>query len=550
MNWILLIAGLLAADVAASQSPVFAPSLLDFFPPSTAPSFLATPSEFAVSHAFRPATSRSHWAEGTDEAKVFHAYLTHKSLGERSWELRLGKGGQLYSIVSSFGEAMPPQSQRAPWVDEVWQMVALHDDLLDWLPAKDGGRGRIRHQANAFIHQSGMYVGRESNYPGEEENVPDAPFYSPMLANSYREDQRSYAVMSWGQVPTPSIQRSGVLFAVQFRDLGAGVIEATYVCFNFGEAPVTSLDTPWGGVRTSLFPELVMADTKGQYQFHTPFSGEMKGFHTDLKDTGGWGAATQNAADPHAWSLGLVFGRDQHWAEQSALDKASPARFQRTPTVYGAGDSRHGPRDYTVMSVGNRVNLGPGETYFRRVFFIIGTLSEVAEKAHALEPHADYHPLTFNESNTPLLPLYVRKIAGGHEVPTLENADQANAPICFTYAHPVKGSLPLFLLQETATGRYAVSTDPCRFCAKAPFANPYPEGDPKHGRFQNRVQYLTYDGKTKWLGILGYVMPQQKAGAPSGYAPLGSIPALAQVFEPGEGGRADALLVRKAVDRP
>ena len=546
----LITALLLASQASFAESPPAASPLLDVFPPSQAPTFLTTPSEFVVSHQFRSGANRSQWAEGADERTVFHAYLTHKSVAERSWELRIGKGGQLYSIVSSFGEAMPPQSQRAPWVDEVWQMVAINEDLLDWLPSKDGKRDRIRHQANAFIHQSGMYVGRENNYPGPvEENVPAASFYSPMLAGTYRPEQRSYAVMSWGQIPTPSIHRSGVLFATQFRDLGAGVIEVSYLCFNFGDFPLTSMDTPWGGVRTSIFPELVLADTNGQYQFHTPFEGDMKGFHTDLKDTGGWAAATQNAASPQAYALGLVFGRDQHWTEQSAMEKSKPNRFQRTPTLYSAGDSRHGPRDYTVMAVGNRVDVRPGETYFRRVFSIIGTLSDVAEKAKVLAPHTDYHPLAFTEKETPLLPLFAQKMPNGQSVLGLESKGPADTPICFTYARPVKNSKPLFLMQETATGRYAVSTDPYLFCTKVPFKNPYPENDPKHASFENRVQYLTYDGKIRWLGIVGYAMPEGQADTRQHrYAALGSIRELADLLA--KGASDGSLLVRTTDEVP
>ena len=130
-----LIAALLFVPLTARPEPALAASaLLDVFPAAKAPTFYEQPSEFVVSRQFRPGTSRSQWAAGVDERAVFHAYLTHKSTAERSWELRLGQGGQLYSIVSLFGEAMPPQSVLAPFVDEVWQMVAINSDLLDRMP--------------------------------------------------------------------------------------------------------------------------------------------------------------------------------------------------------------------------------------------------------------------------------------------------------------------------------------------------------------------------------------------------------------------------------
>jgi len=528
----------LTTNLALAETPVGTSPLLDLFPASSAPSFLDKPSEFVVSQQFRLWTSRSKWAEGLDEKKVFHVYLTHRSVAERSWEIRIGKGGQMYSLVSSFGEAMPPQSLENPWMDEVWHMVAVNDDLLEYLPTKDGRRGELIHETNSFIHQAGMYT-------SQKQNAPSAPFYSPMLAQSYRADQRSYAVMSWGQIPTPSVRRGLVLFYTQFRDLGGGVLEASYVCFDFGGYAVTSLDSPWGGVRTSVFPELVLADAGGQPQFHSAYYEQGDGYAVDTKDTGGWAAATQNAADPHGYALGLVFGRDQHWRSQSVLEKAAPDRFQRTPTVYASGDSRHGPRDYTVMEVSNRINCRIGETFFRRVYFIIGTLAEVTEKAKALEAHADYHPLVFDEDDTPLLPIYSRKVANGQLVPTLEMTSKSDVPMCFTYARPVEGSKPLFLMQETATGKYAISTDPYLFCARIAVKNPYPEDDPRHATFENRPQYLTYDGKTKWIDIMGYVMPREKADEKKlQYVGLDRIAPLAELFQPGESDKAKAFVVR------
>lgn len=196
-----------------------------------------------------------------------------------------------------------------------------------------------------------MYVGKQQTFS------PKSPFYAPLLAT--REDAAacSYAVMNWGQVPTASIHRSDVLFATQVRDLGAGVIEMSYLCFNFGHFPLNGLNTPWGGVRTSVFLELVLSQPDGSYRFHTPFSIAERGSYGDIAKTGGWAAATQNAANPAAFAVGLVFGRDLHWPEQLKLQRAKTPGFQQSPTVYGAGDSRHGPRDYTVMDVSSRVNI-------------------------------------------------------------------------------------------------------------------------------------------------------------------------------------------------
>lgn len=76
----------------------------------------------------------------------------------------------------------------------------------------------------------------------------------------------------------------------------------------------------------------------------------------------------------------------------------------------------------------------------------------------------------------------------------------------------MKHSKPLFLLQEAATGLYHLSTDPALLNRKEPFANPYPdESHPKHVGFQNRVQYVNYEGRTKSISLLGFVIPREKA---------------------------------------
>jgi hypothetical protein len=55
------------------------------------------------------------------EKHVFLAQMEHVDRNtNRSWRLRVGQGGNVYSFVGAFGEAMPPQKHDlAPWIDEV-----------------------------------------------------------------------------------------------------------------------------------------------------------------------------------------------------------------------------------------------------------------------------------------------------------------------------------------------------------------------------------------------------------------------------------------------
>jgi len=212
--------------------------LLSIFRDSAAPTFLEKESELVLERGFRQWERNSHWHPDIDEQTVYLCRMQHRCVEERSWEIGIGKGGHIYSIVSSFGEAMPPQTPEAPWMDEAWQMTTIYEHLL----------GRDLHErtndANSFVHQSGIYVLEEDAHP----------FYSPMLTESFDPKRRAWSGVCWGQIPTASVNRSGVLIYANYRDMGAGVIEITWLTVNFEPEPLTNLGA-WGGVRTSKFPE-------------------------------------------------------------------------------------------------------------------------------------------------------------------------------------------------------------------------------------------------------------------------------------------------------
>jgi hypothetical protein len=168
----------------------------------------------------------------------------------------------------------------------------------------------------------------------------------------------------------------------------------------------------------------------------------------------------------------------------------------------------------------------------------------------------DYGPVEYTQADTPLVPLYQektpdgqtvlsRKVYSGTQPDSSTSATEKTAvkPACFAYAYPVRDSMPLFLMRETATGKLAISTDPYLFCTKIPFANPYPAGHAKHDQYENRVRYITYDGKTEFLDLLGFVMPKDKVSPTlvDRYADLKTIAADPSFFS-GKG-ETDANLV-------
>ena len=83
----------------------------------------------------------------------------------------MGKGGQIYSFINSTGEA--------PWVDEVWQLVAV-----------DKKQNDPDNHAQYFIHQAGVYLRDAQNL--------NIPFYSPQIAEFYDATKQEYTTVNWG----------------------------------------------------------------------------------------------------------------------------------------------------------------------------------------------------------------------------------------------------------------------------------------------------------------------------------------------------------------
>ena len=68
-----------------------------------------------------------------DESKVFHAVFQTEHL-----RLGIGKGGQIYSMRGPFGEGVPPQRLKAPWIDEVWHLVVTNEEIVTPIQQKIG----------------------------------------------------------------------------------------------------------------------------------------------------------------------------------------------------------------------------------------------------------------------------------------------------------------------------------------------------------------------------------------------------------------------------
>ncbi len=175
--------------------------------------------------------------------------------------MRVGTGGDVYSFVGAYGEAVPPQFHvDGVWVDEVWQMVSVNSPL-----------NLVNSQY--FIHQAGVYQ--------KESILRTWPFFSPILAKHCEGRQCSFLV--WGQhAHIPTIHYSRALYYVRYRDCGNGVIETSYVIHDGARSTDTTskwdyFNVPWAGVRSSVFADILITNSTNKtpqlYEPLPPFGG-------------------------------------------------------------------------------------------------------------------------------------------------------------------------------------------------------------------------------------------------------------------------------------
>ena len=116
------------------------------------------------------------------ESDMFQAIMSHNDTeGDRSWEIRIGLNGVIYShfVKDMYGETLPPQSREdAPWIDDVIQTVAVVGELNQQTVLPQFCEGDTTESCRKmFVHQAGAYQRDEENL-----NTTDAPFYSATLA--------------------------------------------------------------------------------------------------------------------------------------------------------------------------------------------------------------------------------------------------------------------------------------------------------------------------------------------------------------------------------
>ena len=435
-------------------------SIKSAFPISTVEGNYTSP-QTSISRSYSP--SNSEWSINYSEELLMDTLITSDSSSD--WVLRVGKGGQIYSLkTDSLGETVPPQyrssdgGQWAPWVDEVWQTVSVYN--------KDGD--------SKFNHSAGIYI---------KDPILTEPFYTPRLATEIDEPNKSFYSMNWMQ-PAGKLYTednpSHIINLTKYKDLGDGVIEVTLGMYNFGSTEVYNYhNMPWGGVRRTALEYNYTANidqttyTQMTGNFGVPDFATRTVFDTD--QTGGWTTFCSENSGDYGQSMGVVFGKDEQLENTWQKNRIRQGYTKLTPE---SGETDW--RNYTVFTLNVRHYLNQGEGIWTRQYFVFGeTRADVENKIKSknLVDNTLFEDMNITEDSVDLIGYQIINDNGSFVI------DKSSTPDFYLYSAPVSGTVPIFEI---------IKRDNSRFVSW----NPYKVGTHK-----------MYDGLVKVVNLLGFTSP-------------------------------------------
>lgn len=420
-----------------------------------------TSTQTSISRSYSP--SNSEWSINHSEELVMDTLITSDSSND--WKLRIGLGGQIYSLkTDALGETVPPQyrgrdgGQWAPWVDEVWQTVSVYNDSSN----------------SKFNHSSGVYL---------KDPILTEPYYTPRLATEIDESNKSFYSMNWMQ-PSGSLYTednpSHIINLTKYKDLGDGVIEVTLGMYNFGSTEVYRYhNMPWGGVRRTALEYNYTANpdqttyTQMTGKFGDPDFATRTLFTTD--QTGGWTTFCSEDTGDYGQSMGVVFGKDEQLENTYQKNRIRQGYTKLTPE---SGETDW--RNYTVFTLNVRHYLNQGEGIWTRQYFVFGeTRADVENKIKSrnLVDNTSFEEMNITEDSVDLIGYQIINDNGSFVI------DKSSTPDFYLYSAPVSGTVPIFEI---------IKRDNSRFVSW----NPYKVGTHK-----------MYDGLVKVVNLLGFTSP-------------------------------------------
>jgi len=446
--------------------------LTDFkssFPSSTVSSNSSTPVSITRGEYD---SSGSVWGTAYSEDLVADTLIS-----SQDWELRVGKGGQIYSLITDeLGETVPPQKTQgdvAPWVDEVWQTVAV-DQTATPTP---------------YNHSSGVYLANPEL---------NEPYYTPRLATQIDENDKSFYSINWSQPSNDGgsyqlDRKSYLLNLTKYKDLGDGVIEVTLGHYNFGPDTYDWHNMPWGGVRRTSMDHGFY--TQSDQQTYDPLTGHWAEPIRKTEDTGGWFVfSSEENGDGH--SMGWVYGQDGGLPDSYSSSPNFIRMGYTQPLTLDPNVSEGDFRNYLVSTCVRRYNLSTRRGIWVRCYLVFGDdRDDVRQKTlnRDLVNQTTFEEMDNLESESSLIG-YKLSLTGGDL--TIEKSD---SPDFYLYEQLINKGMPLFEM---------VKTDGTRFVTW----NPYTSGTTKF-----------YDGSVKEINLLGFALMTNDVTSDYNYDTLDSV---------------------------
>ena len=414
-------------------------------------------------------------AVSLSEKYLFFRELYHPSSNpNQSWRLRVGKGGQIYSVlqnvevITNSREYIGNQGQTLNrWIDRVIQSVVIPGEVQnpEW-------KNTYRHVS--MMHQAGSRL---------DDVLADykVQYFNPILGYEYQEtdphggsslnmvqllfvNQKTVPLKSTREyVPMPLHIHPKVLHWTYIRDLGEGAFERVVIVHNFGKKYVYSFCDMWTG-----FVQFEPA-WRNPVQYDVPmdsrvipiitkptgawYAGERGGGYVRgpgyFSHTGGWAALVSQAVPgtlPPDWTvkddglgIGYVFGTQEL--------QPNDARF-----VYGINDGEW--QDLTIMTttVNRKGRIEPGETWYSKHYFILDDFGGIRKTAERLKSFATYgkiKPYSMDGSDHGAGTLSLNRYGSEVSYPDLGLWDR-----------PIKNGAPIFTIYDRQAGQFLLTDDP------------------------------------------------------------------------------------------
>jgi len=469
-------------------------NLKDSFIGSTVPTIEDT--SVNISQNYDP--SNSSWAHTFSEGYVMDTRISSTSLNDTSnnWELRIGKGAQIYSFIKEgVGELIAPQFTMGEsiWNDEVFQSATVD----------------ITRDPNRHYHSSGIYIysGFNNNSRDKDPSIRE-PWYTPRLATQIDEGNRSYYSMNWMQptADTSTWRITGddaykcyMLNLTKYKDLGDGVIEVTIGHYNFGPDTYGWNPMPFGATRTTSLPYPFWANTdQSTYTPVTAYFGDDPNVVKETQTTGGWTVFCSDSAGNDS-SMGYVFGLDDDLPGGVPYSFPSLVRsgyLQYKPDEIPEGLSDNEWRNAIVINTIRRYDITTRNGIWSRVYFVFGNNRDnVRQKIlnRDLTNETSLQIMNNPESESSLIG-YKLSLTNSNF-----NIEKSNDPDFYLYEQLINKGMPLFEV---------VMNDGTKFVTW----DPYTSGTTK-----------MYSGAVQVINLLGFCLTTDDATGPYTYNTLDSI---------------------------